>query len=74
LGLFISKKIVEAHGGKIWAQNNCNENGATFYFNLPLIVIKSFSLTPKTKINTSLNPYLFTPLKMASNTKGYIGS
>jgi signal transduction histidine kinase len=38
LGLFISKKIVEAHGGKIWAQNNCNENGATFYFNLPLIV------------------------------------
>jgi signal transduction histidine kinase len=37
LGLFISKNIVEAHGGKIWAENNRNENGATFYFSLPLI-------------------------------------
>jgi two-component system, OmpR family, sensor histidine kinase VicK len=37
LGLFISKSIVEAHGGKIWAENNFNgEKGATFYFTLPL--------------------------------------
>jgi two-component system, OmpR family, sensor histidine kinase VicK len=36
LGLFISKKIVEAHGGKIWAQNNVNGKGATFTFTLPL--------------------------------------
>jgi signal transduction histidine kinase len=36
LGLFISKSIVEAHGGKIWAENNRNEKGATFYFSLPL--------------------------------------
>jgi signal transduction histidine kinase len=41
LGLFISKNIVEAHGGKIWAENNNNNNdangekGATFYFMLP---------------------------------------
>jgi len=34
LGLFISKSIVEAHGGKIWAQNNEDE-GATFTFSIP---------------------------------------
>jgi signal transduction histidine kinase len=36
LGLFISKGIVKAHGGKIWAQNNKDRNGATFAFSLPL--------------------------------------
>jgi signal transduction histidine kinase len=36
LGLYISKNIVEAHGGTIWAENNTNEKGATFYFSLPL--------------------------------------
>jgi signal transduction histidine kinase len=36
LGLFISKSIVEAHGGKIWAENNADGKGATFYFSLPL--------------------------------------
>jgi two-component system, OmpR family, sensor histidine kinase VicK len=36
LGLFISKSIVEAHGGKIWAENNKDVNGATFSFTLPL--------------------------------------
>jgi signal transduction histidine kinase len=36
LGLFISKGIVESHGGKIWARNNLDGNGATFSFSLPL--------------------------------------
>jgi signal transduction histidine kinase len=39
LGLFISKNIVEAHGGRIWAENNSDGKvGATFYISLPLAV------------------------------------
>jgi two-component system sensor histidine kinase VicK len=38
LGLFISKSIVEAHGGKIWGENNKDGNGATFTFTLPLAI------------------------------------
>jgi len=34
LGLFISKSIVEAHGGRIWSESN--QNGATFMFTLPV--------------------------------------
>jgi signal transduction histidine kinase len=52
LGLFISKSIVEAHGGKMWAENNNDNNnnnnkdgsdfsrqhrGAAFYFTLPIV-------------------------------------
>lgn len=35
LGLHISKAIIEAHRGRIWAENNANEKGATFSFTLP---------------------------------------
>jgi signal transduction histidine kinase len=37
LGLYISKSIIEAHGGKMWAQNNPDGLGATFSFSLPLV-------------------------------------
>jgi signal transduction histidine kinase len=36
LGLYISKNILEAHGGKIWAENNPDGKGATFSFSLPI--------------------------------------
>jgi len=48
LGLYISKNIVEAHGGKIWAENNIKDgnSGAIFYFKLPL---------EKSNINNNFN-------------------
>ena len=36
LGLFISKSIIEAHGGTIWAENNNDRKGARVSFRLPL--------------------------------------
>jgi len=37
LGLYICKGIIEAHGGKIWAENNPDCKGATFAFSLPIV-------------------------------------
>jgi signal transduction histidine kinase len=37
LGLFISKSIIEDHGGRIWAENNADGKGATFSFSIPII-------------------------------------
>ena len=36
LGLYISKNIVEKHGGRIWAENNADGKGATFVFSIPI--------------------------------------
>ncbi len=36
IGLYISKGIIEAHGGKIWAENHADGKGTTFHFTLPI--------------------------------------
>ncbi len=45
LGLFISKSIIEAHGGKIWVEKSEPGRGSTFTFELPV----STAVTPPSK-------------------------
>ncbi len=35
MGLPITRSIIEAHGGRLWAENNL-DCGAAFYFTLPI--------------------------------------
>jgi len=55
LGLFICKSIIEAHGGKIWADNNIDgkggkgAGGSTFSFSLP--ISKENKIIADSKVN-----------------------
>ncbi len=53
LGLYISKNIIEAHRGKIWASNNQNGVGSTFSFSIPVELrsIPESEPEPNTGIN-----------------------
>ena len=53
LGLYISKSIVEAHGGSIWSKNNIDKKGATFYFSLPLQRKPIEEIEPNTTATTT---------------------
>ncbi len=58
LGLFISKNIIESHGGRLWFEDNEDGKGVTFYFTLPIFdeqPLKSFDFfhIPKEQKNTT---------------------
>ena len=50
LGLYISKNIIESHGGRIWAENNTGAKGATFHFSIPLYGLIHTSRSAKNRI------------------------
>jgi len=45
LGLYICKAIIEAHDGRIWAENNVVGKGATFSFSLPIVALSTLNRT-----------------------------
>lgn len=45
MGLSISRSIIEAHGGRLWAENN-EDRGATFYFTVPVAKSDEVSSNP----------------------------
>ena len=49
LGLYISKNIIEAHKGKIWASNNQNGIGSTFSFSIPVELKSMTRIRTRTK-------------------------
>jgi two-component system sensor histidine kinase VicK len=80
LGLFISKSIVEAHGGRIWAKNNSDgKKGCTFYLVLPIIKEQNLrsnikTISKKNKIFLVDNDISFTSkLKFVLEDKNQYG-
>ncbi len=70
LGLFIAKSIIESHGGRIWAENNKEEKGATFYFTLPVLTQSQRNDDIKKILVMDDTPTLALSLKNTFETNG----
>jgi signal transduction histidine kinase len=51
IGLAVSRSIVEAHGGRLWAENNPDGHGATFSVALPVSSKREVQLNPRSTIS-----------------------
>jgi PAS domain S-box-containing protein len=57
LGLAISRSIISAHGGKLWATGNEGRRGACFHFTLPALDSAVSSSVKSTRGNWTLGQY-----------------
>jgi light-regulated signal transduction histidine kinase (bacteriophytochrome) len=55
MGLSISRKIIERHGGRMWAESRIGE-GSTFYFTLPTALEPGHFQTPSTTSRKHILP------------------
>jgi PAS domain S-box-containing protein len=69
LGLFVSKQIIEAHGGRIWAESNVDA-GSTFSFALPLVQATEDTLKKKILVIED-DPVTANFLKYTLEPEGY---
>jgi PAS domain S-box-containing protein len=49
IGLFVSRSIIERHHGRLWAQRNNGDNGATFSFSIPTAQDSTSAVPPLTQ-------------------------
>ena len=66
LGLYISKKIIEAHGGSIWATSEGEGEGSCFFIEMPLVKSEEGSGSVRTNEHTSLSKH---PLRYRSRSQ-----
>jgi K+-sensing histidine kinase KdpD len=69
VGLSISRSIIEAHGGRLWAENNPN-NGATFYFTVPTSSSSDHCMHPSRECKQKVNFHSFGRVPACDHTIG----